>query len=189
MDTQELSGRLFRYIVLIPHKDALKRLDEYRQTLFSAGFYGAFSFPAAAPLAAVSRPFTLAELKELSSNIRGRTKEKKGKIRCGAIIRINYGEKLACFGPVLDLHMGEELIPGTAASKIINIFSQPVFCAALTPDEEKPFPKESPALSFRAASLANLALRPLDSGAPGYSFEWHTGPRIWLPKYKEDKKA
>jgi len=43
---------------------------------------------------------------------------------------------------------------------------------------------ETPALSFRAAAVANLAIRPLAGGEAGFSFEWKIGPPEWLPGYK-----
>jgi hypothetical protein len=62
---------------------------------------------------------------------------------------------------------------------------------------ERPFPP-APALSFRAAAVANMILRPLpgedgDENAEipfgGSSFEWKIGERVWLPAYKKPEKA
>lgn len=190
MDTQESSGRLFRFIILIPHKDVLASLRAYREKLFATGHYGAYSFPLAAPLAAVSRAFSREELKELAQNIRSLTKKQAGKILSDSTALANYDDKMAFFGPSLNFRLDENTFPQTARVKILHILSSPVICAALaeplsaTPQFcESPFPGQQ--LSFRAASLANLAIRPLDCGAQGFSFEWKIGPHIWLPKYKE----
>ena len=193
----------YRFIVLVPHRDSLKPLEEYRGRLFAAGFPGAWSFPMTAPLASVSRPFNVNELKELGRNIRLLTVENDGKILCGGNACAKFtteeergpltgprrhGEKkdISFFGVLLNLIVEEAIFPKTARAKILDIFSPPVLCAALVGPGERPPPQEGPALSFRAASLANLTIRPLESGASGYSFEWKIGPLIWLPKYKGD---
>jgi len=92
-------------------------------------------------------------------------------------------EGLLFYGVPLNLLIEEELFPQTAKAKILKTFSPPVLCAAFMGSGEMPPSEEGPAISFRAASLANLAIRPLESGAAGYSFEWKMGPLIWLPKY------
>ena len=178
----------YRYIILIPHRDFLRPLYGYRAKLFSMGFPGAWSFPMAAPLASVSRHFSTNELKELGRNTRDLTKGTDGKILCSgnahAKFTTNMEEDISFFGVPLNLLVEETMFPKTARTKILDIFSPPVLCAALLASNERPPSEEGPALSFRAASLANLAIRPLESGAAGYSFEWKMGPFIWLPKYK-----
>jgi len=186
VDTQKGSAGLFRFITLTPHRDALLPLHEYREKLFSSGFLGAHSFPLAAPLIAVSRPFSRDELKELSKNIRHLTKENDGKIVSLGISQANFGNKFAFFGQSLSLRIEESIFPETAKAKILHIFNSPVLCANCAQNfvplclSERSFP----ALSFRAASLANMTMRSLDYGEPGYSFEWRIGPPVWLPKYK-----
>ena len=174
-----------RFIILIPHRDTLKPLEQYREKLFATGYYGAFSFPLAAPLFSVSRPFCCEELKELAHNIRLLTMQRDGKILCSGSSITNYHDgEMSFFGPFLDISIEKEILPKTATGKILSVFSPPVICAALVASGEEPFREERPALSFRAASLTNLAIRPLDSGAPGYSFEWRMSPPVWLPKHK-----
>ena len=182
MDTQKDSGELFRFIILIPHRDALKPFEDYRKKIFKAGNFGAYSFPLAAPLAVVSRSFSPDELKELGRNIRNLTKEKNGKILSESTAQAAYGDKFIFFGPALDLRVKEEIFPQTARETFIHTLSPPVLCAALFSPDEKPVSDEGPALSFRAASLANLAIRRLGCGAPVYSFEWRVGAQVWLPK-------
>jgi len=186
-------AKLFRFIILIPGRDTEKLLDGYRAALFTRGFHGAYSFPPAAPLAEVSRPFSRDELKELAGNIRDLTIAHDGKIvsaECG----LNAGlEKLSFFGPRLDLIADlltiEELLNKTAKGKIKRTLNPIVFCAALTdPAVINPQAGKCPNLSFRAAALANMAIRSLSGGtgeALPYSFEWETGPLVWLPAYKK----
>jgi len=182
VDTQESSRELFRFIILIPHRDALRPFNAYREKLFSNGFYGAYSFPLSAPLAAVSSSFKREELKDLGRNIRNRTIENGGKITSKFIARTAFNGKSDFFGPVLNLKIDEGIFPQPARAKILNIIFPPILCASLINREEEPVHEEIPAISFRAASFANLVIRPLDSGEHGYSFEWRVGPQVWLPK-------
>ena len=191
VDTLKAPKGAYRFVILIPHRDALRLIAEYRKMLFSDGFYGAYSFPLAAPLALVSRSFDRAELKELGRNIRNLTKEKDGKIVGSSAVQANCPGGFSFFGPGLNLQLKEDLFPASTKDKILHILSPPVLCVTLLGSEKMPVSKEEPALSFRAASLANLTLRPLDNGAAGYSYEyysyecysyeWKIGPPVWLP--------
>jgi hypothetical protein len=183
----------YRFVILIPGRDTEKLLDEYRAALFAKGFYGAYSFPLAAPLAELSSPFNRNELKELAGNIRKLSMAHGGKISgTGTSVNNGFGE-LSFFGPLLNISITEELFPETARDKIIpsvpgRSFLPQVLCVSLVHSGENPLPIEGPALSFRAAALANLAIRSL-SGAAGealpYSFEWKMGEPVWLPVYKK----
>lgn len=198
MDTQErikqdrAQGRahgVSRFVALIPHRDALKPLEEYRRGLFAAGFPGAHSFPLAAPLASVSRPFSRDELKELAGNIRGLTVGAGGKIQGGETAFARCGP-FSFLGVALDFPIEESLFPRAAQEKIIAALPFPALCAALAgPGEESRALGHAPPLSFRAAFAANLALRPLPCGGRGYSFEWIIGPPAWLPKYVRPCRA
>ena len=183
MDTQTKTSR---FIILIPHRDALKPIGEYQKKLFSIGLAGACSFPMAAPLAAVSRPFSRDELKGLGRNIRASAKCSDGKISSSGTALAGFPEKFSLFGLLLDLHIEESLFNPSAKNKVLFTFSPPVLCAALLASEEKPVSEEGPFLSFRAASLANLAIRPLDRGARPYSLEWKISPPVWLPKHTKN---
>ena len=193
METQHRARGIKRFIILIPHRDALKPLDDYRSRLFAAGFCGAYSFPAAAPLAMVSMPFDREELKGLSGNIRKLTNGTEGKIHCSETMLCTFPGKFSFLGLCLDFPLNESLFPQTARKKILHFPSSPVLCAAIVDSEflpggtsrygGNPILNEAPELSFRAASLANLAIRPLAGGEADYSFEWKIGPAVWLPKY------
>jgi hypothetical protein len=193
MLTKSTGQKEYRFVILIPNRDTEKLLDEYRTALFAKGFYGAYSFPPAAPLAELSRSFNRDELKELAGNIRKLTLAHNGKISGGETAANAGFGGLSFFGLHLDLPAAGELFPETAKGKIIpsvpgRSFFPPVLCAALVHPGENQLPKEGPALSFRAAALANLAIRSL-SGKTGdalpYSFEWEIGEPIWLPAYKK----
>lgn len=180
-----------RFVIFIPHRDALKPLEEYRSGLFAAGFPGAYSFPSAAPIALVSRPLDRQELKELAWNIRGLTAKTDGKIQSAGTVPA--ARKLTgrlpdtspwLMGIPLELPVEEALFPRSAREKLLDVFSPPALCAALVyPGEENRAAAEGPPLSFRAACLANIAIRPLPGGDLRYSFEWKIGPPLWLPKY------
>jgi hypothetical protein len=188
------NSSLSRFIILIPHRDALLGHDNYRQSLFAAGFSGAYSFPSAAPLAEVSRPFSPDELKELARNIRKSTEKKDGRISGSASVFVSRKDvftsigfkSLSFFGPALDLDIGEYHFPLSAKEKLIRVFSPFILCAALVEAgfniEGKNMPIE-PALSFRAAALANMAIRPLVEGEACFSFEWRIRPPVWLPHF------
>jgi len=179
---------LFRFVILIPHRDTVKIFEEYRTGLFTKGLLGACSFPAAAPLAETREHFSRGELTELARNIRGLTKETDGKITSSAGVFIQSCRNFSFFGPKLNLPAGEAIFPGSAARKIISPLLPPIFCAAITEEginySAENLPKEAPSLSFRPAFLANLSIRPLKEGAQPYSFEWRIGRPVWLPKYK-----
>jgi hypothetical protein len=195
-------ARHLRFILLLPHRDCGKILRSYSRRLFSEGFLGAYSFPGALPLGIVSRPFTRAELKDLAVSLRKFTLSGDGKIRTGPPARVFPVKGAASadaevpgftlFGPSLDLEIPPEFPPGEI---FCFRFSSPVLCAALIPRgvPERAAPP-APALSFRAAAVANMILRPLPEGDnsenfEGYSFEWEIGERVWLPAYKGPDKA
>jgi len=204
LKTQERARAVSRFVILVPHRDVLKPLEEYRGRLFSIGFLGAYSFPSAAPLAAVSRCFSRDELKELAAKIRERTSKTDGKISSlsGADGKVAvYRDKpgLLIFGRSLDLSINDGIpengIFEPFAAKVLYTFDPLVLCAALAFVEETPIGKTpveetlvlegAPEIVFRAGYVANLTIRPLPSGQPLYSFEWEIDTPVWLPKYRK----
>jgi len=187
--------KLFRFISLIPSRDTEKFIEEYQTALFAKGFHGAYSFPPVAPLAEVLHPFSRDDLKKIAVNIRKLTMVHDGKITSAESCTNAGFEKLSFFGPHLDLTVSviEEILCETAKGKIARTFSPIVLCAALTDSTEaNPLADKCPALSFRAAALANITIRYLNGGigkALPYSFEWETGPLVWLPAYKKSGKG
>jgi hypothetical protein len=173
-------------IILIPHRDGAGRLEEYRHSLFASGLAGAFSFPAAAPLALVSRPFRGEELKALAGELRALTRQEGG----GGKFRSAGTLSAACplggfnfFG--LSLEPWGDL-PSLGGEKVVYRFPALCLCAALLVPGESPGSLPAPPeLSFRAAMIANLAICPLSQGEAGYSFAWKTGRPVWLPAYRK----
>ncbi|MDR0562286.1 MAG: hypothetical protein LBG73_06315 [Spirochaetaceae bacterium] len=170
-----------RFVVLIPHRDAAGIIEDYKRRLFRAGAIGAYSFPIAAPLAAVSRPFTPAELKAEAYALRESSgaEGKDGKIAGGGLQILRYPPEepvFTLFGLSLDASP-----PNPPSPPAIYRFPSLVLCAGVFP----PCPDiPPPPCFFRAAMVANMAIRPLASGTAGYSFEWKIGVPVWLPKRK-----
>ena len=209
--TRKNTKEKYRFIVLIPHRDTFKLLEEYRQKLFSLGFAGAHAFPIAAPLAELSRPFSREELKETAGNIRELTMQNDGKIQNKGTFQYSFpgfsrpqaGEDMEktklmlFFGPRLNLEAGEEIFPVSARKKILLHFLPPVLppvpdCAPLSDSSKEKINSvdlsasfRAAAISFRAAALANLVISPLGSEKPAFSYEWKIGAAVWLPAYRK----
>jgi hypothetical protein len=186
------------FVVLIPHRDSVPFMRAYSRTLFAAGLAGAFSFPPAAPLALVSRPFTRGELKALALALRELSLRdgREGKIRTGAAAALPCPLEDACgefafWGLTLDLPLGALSFPAGGEKKIRRRFSGPILCAAIIgPGDKGRAPSyEGPPVSFRAAAVANMRLRPLAQGEAAYSYEWETGLPAWLAGYKKKKES
>jgi hypothetical protein len=186
-----LSADALKLLVLIPHRDSRLLLRAWSSALFGAGCEGAWSFPWAAPLAALARFFTGEELRRCARALREQTVSRggDGKIKTGPACRAAFpahsladGEGgAAVFGPVLDLEIPDCAFTPNAAAKIIYRFSPTVLGAALTgPFQKGAARPEIQAFSFRAAALANMLYRPLPSSG-GDSFEWRIGKLCWLP--------
>lgn len=179
-----------RFIVLIPHRDCGRLIRFYQDRLFAAGIIGAYSFPIAAPLAVVSQPFAKEELKMLARFLRAASAApgRDGKITAGALDVLSCPPDIlspSLFGLELDLP-----IPDIPRDLVRYQFPSMLLCAGLIPKEDLSLlPQErfpiAPQCFFRAALVANLILRPLSSGAKGYSFEWKIGVPVWLPGYRK----
>ena len=165
-------SKAVRFIALVPHRDGAAPLMAHKARLFAAGAFGAYSFPPAAPLEAVSRAFSLGELKGLARSIR----EANDTIRFGLPVIRSY-PPFTFWGPELEMAM-----PRIEGDMVLWRSEPPVWCAALVPGGEAGFFPSPPAGSFRAAMIANLIIRPLGQGAIDYSFEWKLGRPVWLPR-------
>jgi hypothetical protein len=192
---------ILRFLILVPHRDTVKILGEYCRLLFKAGFLGAFSFPAAVPLALLSRPCTDGELKEIAHRLRQSTLVggREGKIQAGPPDLVPFphipGGRVfsgfSFFGPGLDLPVPELSLPG-----LIYPFPALVLTAALAAGDCSLLREYAPPLKaffFRAAAVANIVIRPLDdgrgaSGGDIYSLEWKIGRLSWLPRKKSLEK-
>ncbi|MCL1814005.1 MAG: hypothetical protein FWG29_10875 [Treponema sp.] len=190
-DKDTVSPLLF--IVLVPHRDCLPALEAYRRDIFAAGFDGAFSFPAAAPLALLKRPLDVMELKVAAAELRKNLGEKKivseGQADCNGWENSEPGHTVLFFGLTLDLPL-----PAFPPDAVLKTWKKPILAPAiLIPDDNPELQfianKTAPDLSFRAAALANLALQPTGSAEScpferDFSFTWELGPLYWLPRYK-----
>ena len=176
-----------QFIIIIPHNDGLKPFLDYRQKLFSLGVEGSYSFPLSIPLAEIKKPFSREELKELAVKIREFSDLKNGKITSKGNNIISSLGGFSFFGPEVELPSDKDFFSGVTKDKIIEASSPPVLCcaliAALTKGENFP---PAPALSFRAAKLTNLFIKPLACGN-SFSFEWEMDLPVWLPQYKRKK--
>ncbi|MDR2793116.1 MAG: hypothetical protein LBB61_05555 [Treponema sp.] len=191
----EIKGTVL--LVFIPHRDCKKGVTLFKRSLFSSGFFGAFSFPIASPLAVLSRPLAKDELKRVAAQLRectradGRNAGKTGKITAGTWDAVTLGG--LCFGgqllafPVERLFQAETAFP---AGVVVERCAVPLLAEAVMRGDEpmgegkKPHPAR---FSFTAGYAANLTLRPLRDD--GYSFEWRIGEPAWLPKIPRGKTS
>jgi hypothetical protein len=180
-------------------------LRSWSAALFADGFWGAWAFPQVAPLALLSRPLSVNELKDLARALRDLTlaEGRDGKLRLGPVETLPMGDGLfpgsglapgeslppgfALYGPALDITLsGECLSPG---AKIIEVFPRPLLGCAVLRGPEKSAAVPLPDISFRAAAVANMAYGPLSagehSGETGYSFFWKIGELYWLSAYRQ----
>jgi hypothetical protein len=180
--------------VLIPHRDSRRLLRLWSGELFAAGLHGAWSFPWAAPLGIISRFLTRDELNDLAHGLREESlvDGRDGKMAAGETAALPFPElaaDLAFFGPALDLRLPEPLFAGSAATALVHAFPYPVLASAIihdVPSELLPGLPPPPAISFRAAAVANMLFRPIPGGAVP-SFEWQIGELRWLPSVKNKK--
>ena len=188
------------FAVLVPHRDCLPVLEAYRRNLFAAGLDGAFSFPAAAPLALLKRPLNSAELKAAAAELRNHLGDKKivsaEQNECNGWTFAESAVMVCFFGAVLDLPL-----PAFPPDAVLYTWEKPILAPALIASDDSLKPpvaasKADAELSFRAAALANLALQMVpnaedytkahktESFEKDFSFTWNLGPLHWLPRYK-----
>jgi hypothetical protein len=179
-------------LALIPHRDIFPLLRAYRRGLFAGGFEGAYSLPAAAPLALISRPLPGTALKSLAAALRGEILSggSDGKIRTGPALAQELpgeaGRIGAFWGIALDIRLPDTAETARAEkSGALYRFQKTALCAALMPEAGAALsPPAPPVFSFRAAALANVDFRLRTLSAGGYAAEWEIGPLAWLPNCK-----
>ena len=187
------------FLVLLPHRDSLKVLENFRKTLFASGLQGAYSFPPAIPLAQLSGPLNHDELGKIAAEIRKLSLINEGKISANDSSLVEFPreelfENCAFYGPHFDLTEIDSL---SCNEKVMHSFPAYVLCAGLIgPDDERILEQNGimsapgfDPISFRAAQLANLSVRRLETGASAlcnavYSNEWRFGLCCWLPSHK-----
>ena len=181
-----------RLLVLVPHRDSRLPLRAWSASLFAAGLPGAWSFPWVVPLAVLHRPLPGETLKTLARAMRQQVDLSGGKFITGAPAAVaisanKQNESLSVFGPVLNIALPNSFF-STAADALNCSLSPLVLGAALhSPQspEVLPYPVSPMSISFRAAALANMSMRPLPAGEEHhncFSFEWKIGKLHWLPK-------
>ncbi|GHU06190.1 hypothetical protein FACS1894147_12920 [Spirochaetia bacterium] len=176
-----------RFAVLIPHRDTGVLIRPYRRSLFAAGLAGAWSFPDAVPLARLPKPLSADELKTLALALRDLSLEdgRKGWFRSAGVAVETLPGFAGFYGPLLDIPAPQaRLFP---AEKLLYCFPRLVLGAALIGDTPPAQLPEVPAISFRAAAVSNLILRPLSSGDEQFSFSWKFGKPVWLPPVRLHK--
>jgi hypothetical protein len=181
----------FLFAALIPHGNAVSVFEKFRQRLFALGLDGAFSFPAAVPLALLSRPLTAVELKTAAAELRKLLGDRKMVLSALPENSPSAGagpfrpDGISFFGPSLDMPF-----PALPESAVISRWEKPALAPAvlgpggaeqvrvLAEQGRLPAPPE---LSFRAAALSNLSVYPAGNGEAGYSYAWELGRLYWLP--------
>jgi hypothetical protein len=188
----------FLFAVLVPHSNVVFVIEKFRQQLFALGLDGAFSFPAAAPLALLSRPLLGTELRTAAAELRKLLGERKIVLSVppettlpeppavSLCIASPQTDRLSFFGPCLDMPF-----PALPESAVLVRWEKPVLAPAILGRDTElvrsladklPSPPE---LSFRAAALANLAVYPAGNGEAGYSYTWELDRLYWLPNPKK----
>jgi hypothetical protein len=160
-------------------------IEDCRRKLFAAGFMGAYSFPAAAPLALLSASFSREELRQTAHEIRKISLKNKGKITAAGIDQAVCSENMAFCGPLLDI---PQALSTLSNKKTLCTFPKAVLCAAIGSKDEQITLPELPTFSFSAAMVANLVIRPLKNGVSPYSLEWRLGPGCWLPRIRSEQR-
>jgi hypothetical protein len=175
------------FVVLVPHRDCLAALEAFRQRLFAGGIAGAYSFPAAAPLALIKRPLSPGELKAAAAETRkllgGRKITPLGVDGCDGWVAGPVMGAVCFFGLVLELPL-----PDFPASAVVQRWEKPILAPAILGIHDRPpsmtaLTENTLVPPFRSAALANLALMPITGfNEEPYSFTWKIGPLYWLPK-------
>jgi hypothetical protein len=170
-------------------------------------------------LGIISRLLTKDELNDLAHALREQSLAdgRDGKMQTGAATALPFPKlaaensagtsavgsstyaNLSFLGPALDIRFPEPLLTGSAAAALVYAFPFPVLASAIVRDVPQglpPYLPPPPAISFRAAAVANMIYRPLpaDGGAnsidgESYSFEWQIGELCWLPSVKNKKRG
>jgi hypothetical protein len=174
-------------LVMVPHRDTRRQFHAYSAALFASGLHGAWSFPWVVPLAALNRPLIATELKALARSLREHIDRSGGKCITGqpvsiALPAISGSTPPSIFGPSLNIELPDNFFEAVNDAVLYRLSPLVIGTALIQTDcHEKPLP-DPPQISFRAAALATMSLRPLpDCGWDSYSFEWSIGTLHWLP--------
>ncbi|MDR0639747.1 MAG: hypothetical protein LBG27_12755 [Spirochaetaceae bacterium] len=72
------------FLVIVPHRDCLKKIHTENRRRFAAGNALALSFPAVYPVMRVERPLTREQLKRVAHDLRAASRENGGLVLCGS---------------------------------------------------------------------------------------------------------
>jgi hypothetical protein len=72
------------FLVIVPHRDCLKKIEAEKRKRFAAGDALALSFPAVYPVTRVERPLTREQLKRVAHDLRAASRENSGLVLCGS---------------------------------------------------------------------------------------------------------
>ena len=72
------------FLVIVPHRDCLKKIHAENRKRFAAGDALALSFPAVYPVMRVERPLTREQLKRVARDLRAASNETGGLVLCGS---------------------------------------------------------------------------------------------------------
>lgn len=176
-----MKNEKLRLIVLIPHRDSIQVLADYKRQLLRNAFFGAYSFPSVIPLMITKKPYTLAELKEtavfLKKMIYLNNKDAKFVSQEAEIVELLPQTRLGGLSFPISLN--------TVSIKKDDV-PFPRFLLGLTvlnPRTEAsflPFTKDHPvpSISFTACSAANMMYQYSENSV----CSWEIGHPIWLPK-------
>ena len=167
------------YLVFVPHRDFRAVIQKNINSQIEAGLKGVYLFPAAAPLARLSKALSSDELKQLAKSLRQSIGKNKLIIRETAVTEFDQDMRL--FGPRLELPCKEtesipykEFVIGTYLMPK-NAQSPPLLSCFLKNTEES-------LLSFRAAAIANMSWQQVKKNDEVY-FKWKIGKLCWLPHH------
>ena len=200
METDKITvQKHLHFLILLPHRDSQNIIEDYRQKLFCHGFFSAYSFPVAAPLAILSRPLKTEELKKIASQTRNITLQKHGKIAAESLDLVFCPDmesfpKLGFYGPLLDISLIDIL--NNVSNNIIFSFPKTILTVALAKEDNMPAAPAFKPFNFSAARIANLSIRPIlsssalaaKSSIAVYSFEWRVSRGVWLPGYRREMR-
>jgi hypothetical protein len=73
-----------RFLVIVPHRDCLKKIEAENRKRFAAGDMLALSFPAVYPVMRVEKPLTREQLKRVAYDLRAASRENDSRVLCGS---------------------------------------------------------------------------------------------------------
>jgi len=180
------------FLVLIPHRDVRGVVRKCSERLVKDGLNGVYPFPWVLPLATLSQPLNIEELKCFAHSLRGFVGTAKICVGQAATTLFPTNKnKMELLGWQVDLDIPTNIFE-VGGKKLESILSPMVIGSFLFPSaceqqidavKQKLNSSLREGLSFRAAAVANLSWRSFDAdGEIGY--KWKIGKLCWLPAKK-----